>query len=159
MGLHTLFHQVRSDLADAAAAGQLDSARVASALGDLGHTGRSEAARGPASDALLRLAWLLFVRAPSLDGRYVVLGPVQVAEVAAGRRTAVEVIDELAKLEQVAGGDDAELDALLAERGEELVARLAARLGDDAATRHIAAMTERAERAAVEAARDGRWDE
>jgi tetratricopeptide (TPR) repeat protein len=160
MGLHTLFHQVRADLSEAAAAGHLTDA--AAILGELGHTGASRTlpADRSAADALLRLAWLLFVRAPSLDGRYVVLGPVQVGELQAGRRTPVEVLDELAKLEQVAGGDTADLDRLLAARGEALAALVAGRIGAaGAAGRHIAAFAEQARVMARDAAVEGRWDD
>ena len=64
-----------------------------------------------AAEALVfRLAWWLFVRAPSLDVRYFLIGPMSVDLAVRGERTLDELLAELRGVEE-AGGDETEAPA------------------------------------------------
>ncbi len=63
-----------------------------------------------AAEALVfRLAWWLFVRAPSLDVRYFLIGPMSLDLAVRGERTLDEVMDELRSVEESGGGDEADV--------------------------------------------------
>lgn len=157
--LHPVFVHTRDALAAATQQGALNSAALAQALGAIGHGEKPPLPDDAAlADAIVRLGALLFVRAPRLDGRYVVLGPMQVGVLADGQRTPVDVVDELIRLETAAGGDDAELDALLQTRGEALLQRTLAAVGD----RAEAWMADRASQLDAQvdqAISEGRWQD
>jgi hypothetical protein len=72
LSIHPIFGQVRVVLVEAASTGLLTGRAASQALATLARGEAWSLADEPAvTDALVRLAWLLFVRAPQLDGRYV----------------------------------------------------------------------------------------
>ncbi len=159
MSIHPIFGQVRVVLVEAASTGLLTGRAASQALATLARGEAWSLADEPAvTDALVRLAWLLFVRAPQLDGRYVVLSPMQIGALADGTRAPAEVVDELAKLEQVSGDGAADLDRVLSSHGKSLAALLVAELPSslDRVMGERAAQFEDQTAAAV---REGRWDD
>lgn len=156
MSGHVLFERLRAELSAAQRAGGLDSATAGKILTDIGHGQRPASLPEAGGEALLRLGWLLFKRAPSLDGRYVALGPMNVAFVAGGMRTPVELVDELAKLEAVSAADPAPLEHALTLHGEALV-QLALSGTSDLAGARLTEHAEVEEERRATAAEDGRW--
>lgn len=159
MSVHAVYLQVRYELSQAAEQGA-GGAAVAQAVTAIAQGGQAVGFSGRTLDALQRLAWLLFVRAPEIDGRYVALAPMNVMYVAAGQRTPAELVDELIKLELSQPGDAAPLDSLLAQHGEALAQRVASEVGRRGGSQdRIAAAAQRADAAAQSAVAEGRWDE
>lgn len=124
MKLHPVFTHVRTDLSAAFTDGRLAPAAAADAVGHLARQGDPAALDHPGEvkDLLLRLTWLLFVRASSLDGRYMALAPMNLSFLSSGQRSWDELLDELGKLEHVnPEAETATLDDLLRTHGAQLV--------------------------------------
>lgn len=67
-------------------------------------------------DLVYRLAWWLFVRAPALDVRYFLIGPMSLDLVESGDRTLTELLEELRQLEEGSDlGEDARAEELEVE--------------------------------------------
>ncbi len=156
--IHPLYGRASAEITEALDGGVIDVAGLVGALGDLARGQQTELpAEAPVADAIRRVAWLLFVRAPSLDGRYVAMAPMQLALLGAGQRTVGELVDELATLED--GGDEGSLDVILTTHGEALARLVSASFsGASAADGRIAAMTAAMDDRARAAAEAGEWE-
>lgn len=157
--VHPAYDRVRHDFSALLDAGRLSQAEATELLGQLGHGGRPALPTG-AADTLVRLAWLLFVRAPKVDPRYMALSPMWLGYLSTGQRHHGELLDELSKMELANPGAESEsLDRLLTTHGEALAELLVTHVAQPgAAESRMRAMRDSMAAHAHAHAAAGRWE-
>jgi tetratricopeptide (TPR) repeat protein len=156
---HPIYARVRTELTTALDVGRLDIGTLVGALSELSH-GKPAALPEPGlTDTVLRLAWLLFSRAPALDGSWVALGPMHLAFLGSGQRSLGDLVDELASLEDGKDLETRSLDRLLTTHGEELQALVLASTARTGAADRIRDLQAKFRDQMRDAAENGRWAE
>lgn len=159
MPAHPVFDRIRTDLADALRTGRLSMPELGEAIGA---AARKEAKGLPGHsadrDAIRRLAWLVFARAPSLNPSWVAVGPMQLGMLGGGQLTVDELLDALIALEDAAT-DATGLNTLHDASGEALDVLLDDVASPDKAEDKLSDLVDSLRAKARAAVESGRWED